>query len=393
MFTLIKRVGAAGAAGLLVLGITIDGLAQNFRVGGGGSGGGGGVGAMRPGGPTFSAGGSGMGGLPLGGVITSSPYSGAMMPGAESGGYGGGGYGNYILPDPYGGYLKGAADMTTAQGRYMIMTQEAFAKKEDVRRMQMENRRRIFDEWLYERANTPSLQDELERTAKLELRRSRFDPPKTEVWSGKAMNSLLEDLKRMDRSKVPGGTTPLEESVLKKINLTSGKGGANPGILKEGGKLDWPVALRNTRMGQKGEDLRRTVGTLVKKAIEEAKDRRTDPGTIREIKTSINQMRDLLAKNIDDVDFRQYTAAAGYLNGLNDAVNLLQDPDAADYLNGKYSLSNLKVNTVGEVVKYMADNGLQFAPAVDGDQAAYNALHRALANYDVAGSNATASER
>ena len=38
----------------------------------------------------------------------------------------------------------------------------------------------------------------------------------------------------------------------------------------------------------------------------------------------------------------------------------------------------------------MQDNGLQFAPAVDGEQTAYNALHRALANYDISATSMVA---
>jgi hypothetical protein len=39
----------------------------------------------------------------------------------------------------------------------------------------------------------------------------------------------------------------------------------------------------------------------------------------------------------------------------------------------------------------MTQQGLQFAPAVAGDQAAYGALHQALANYDMAAQAQTAS--
>jgi hypothetical protein len=52
-----------------------------------------------------------------------------------------------------------------------------------------------------------------------------------------------------------------------------------------------------------------------------------------------------------------------------------------DHFTGKFAL---KVKTVPELVALMTQQGLQFAPAVPGDQPAYAALHQALANYSVA---------
>jgi hypothetical protein len=39
---------------------------------------------------------------------------------------------------------------------------------------------------------------------------------------------------------------------------------------------------------------------------------------------------------------------------------------------------------VPDVARYLIDRGLRFAPAVAGDEAAYRAMHTALAGYDVA---------
>ena len=52
--------------------------------------------------------------------------------------------------------------------------------------------------------------------------------------------------------------------------------------------------------------------------------------------------------------------------------------------------------TVQDVVEYMLQNGLRFAAATANDEAAYRAIHSALATYDIAvnaqGSNYTASK-
>jgi hypothetical protein len=60
----------------------------------------------------------------------------------------------------------------------------------------------------------------------------------------------------------------------------------------------------------------------------------------------------------------------------------LAQPDAVDYLNGKYKA---KGKTVADLVKYMTDNGLQFARATPGAEAAYTTLYHALVAYDSVG--------
>ena len=129
------------------------------------------------------------GGLPTGnyGMISSSPNAGITgTPYSSEGNSSAYGSGSSGAADPYGGYLKGAAEVISATGKYGVDSQRAYLMKEQVQAAQFENRRRIFDEWLYERTNTPTLQDELERTRKQELRRSRLDPPRTEIWSARA---------------------------------------------------------------------------------------------------------------------------------------------------------------------------------------------------------------
>jgi hypothetical protein len=70
-----------------------------------------------------------------------------------------------------------------------------------------------------------------------------------------------------------------------------------------------------------------------------------------------------------------------YLGELNEAMKLLEKPHAGNYFNGKFSARG---KTVADLVGHMSKQGLKFAPAVSGDEAAYENLHRALAMYDVA---------
>ena len=326
MFTHLTRLG-----GITVLGITLLGgqssraLAQDapaqpaFRVNQGQPAAGSGVRAYAPGtGGGFNVGAPGLPGGSYG-MITSSPFSGiTSTPYSPEGRAPAYGYGNYSYADPYGGYLQGAASVISAEGQYNIDSQKAYLLKEQVRSAQMENRRRMFDEWLYERANTPTLQDELERIQKQELRRSRFDPPRTEIWSAKALNDILEDLKRVDRSKVPGGNSVVDEDVLKKINVTSGKGNINLGVLKNNGVLEWPLALRDPSLGKTAGEMRTQISSLVKAAYANAKENgQPDANAITEIRGSITRLEGEMRNHSNELGFSQYTEAKNYLRPVD----------------------------------------------------------------------------
>ena len=51
-----------------------------------------------------------------------------------------------------------------------------------------------------------------------------------------------------------------------------------------------------------------------------------------------------------------------------------------------------KGKTVPDLVSYMKNKGLSFAPAVAGQEPAYAALHQALAAYDLAAQNQVAAQ-
>jgi hypothetical protein len=294
-------------------------------------------------------------------------------------------YGAYIAPDPYGGYLKGAAEVINSQGRYLLNVQQAYLMKEDLKRAQLANRRAAYEEWLWERANLPTLEDERQRIAREQLRRSLNDPPLPEIWSGLALNTLLNNAQTMTASKRGGlPNVPLDEEVVGKINLSSGKAGINFGLLKNEGKLNWPLALRDLQPAGESKELRDQIQTLTENSVKKAKEGPVDANTIREIETSVDKLERLLKKNVNDLPFSEYTEGKRYVTQLRDGLKALREPNAADFANGKFKL---KGNTVQDLVEYMTKNGLQFAPAVAGEEAAYVALHRALAAFSQAGAN------
>jgi hypothetical protein len=93
------------------------------------------------------------------------PYSmaglGGNMYGASSASYGAPSTSSY---DPFAGYLSGGASAINGEGRFERSQQQGSLLQEQVRGEQAANRRKVFDENLYEREKTPTAEDERQKS-------------------------------------------------------------------------------------------------------------------------------------------------------------------------------------------------------------------------------------
>jgi hypothetical protein len=305
-------------------------------------------------------------------------------------GYGGSGYGQNpygtYYEDPNGAYLRGSGQVIDAQGRFMQNQQQAYLLREQVHAQRLANERKAFEDYLYKRQNTPSPEEESRRLQSQSAQRARSNPSLAEVCSGRALNDILKDLQThpvnaglADAHMLPRS---LDEDGLRHINVTSGAG--NLGLLKNEGRLPWPAGLS----GSVSAEQEGAVGALVQRALRQAElDARVETSTIRQLRAGLDQLRAQLRKNARELSAAEYTEAKTFLDNFDDAVTALRQADVGNHMTGQYSL---KVRTVEELVKYMTEKGLEFAPAVPGDKEAYMALHQALASYGRPGQTQTA---
>jgi hypothetical protein len=317
----------------------------------------------------------------LGNNLLNNPYA-APYPGSlgyagslYANPYSGSGYGY----DPYGGFLRGSAEVIKAQGTFAQDQQKALLTREQIQSERVANRRKLVEQYLYERDKLPTPEDERERTRAQELRRSLTDPPVTEIWSAKALNDLLAELQKQGAKGVMatyrGPKEPLDQDQLKLINVMSTNRGGNIGLLKNGGRLSWPLALTGFEFKEERERL----SSLAQDAVKEAEfNNRVDAGTLRQLHEDLDRLQKQLSRSVGELPPSQYIEAKRYLNNLGDALKVLGQPDAGSHLNRKYAAQG---KTVPDLVQYMTEHGLRFAAAVAGDEAAYRALHRALAAY------------
>jgi hypothetical protein len=276
--------------------------------------------------------------------------------------------------DAYGGYLSGTADVVNSTGQFMTSLREAQGMEEQNKQARIETRRQNYDEWLYERATRPTWEDERERQRVEDLRRARNDPPLHEILSGAALNTLLLGIQQMHTQKGMGPSVPLDTDMLKEINVTSPATAGSVGLLQYGRKLPWPLPLKAAAF----ETERQRLDQLFVQASKQARSGTVDADVLNGMTEAMNNIDAGIKEHIADFTPKQYSQAKSFLREIKGTINALQDPNVANYVNGKWAARG---NTVGELVNDMTQNGLKFAAATAGDDNAYVALHNAMVSY------------
>jgi hypothetical protein len=291
--------------------------------------------------------------------------------------YGYGGYGE----SPIGGYMRGYADVISSVTKGMIDEQQARLVKTHVKREELENQRRAFDNWLYYREKTPTAEDDRQRYLQMQVRRALNDPPVGEVYSGVALNTILDDLgKRLGKdTAAQGPALPLDDDVVRHLNFTGQENRGNPGLLKNEGRLSWPLVLRGAPYKAERDMLNDLTPTVYEQAVAG----RVDPGALETMAGAVRRLQERLTENIRDLTPNQYSDGRRFLGDFEDALSLLRQPNAGDYFGQKAP----KARNIADLVQQMLGRGLRFAPATVGDESAYVAAHRALSVY---ASNASA---
>lgn len=270
-----------------------------------------------------------------------------------------------------GSYLQGAASVIDAQGQFMVARQESNLLREQVRAAELENRRRVFEQDMYERANTPTLEELRELRRQQEFWRSWNDPPLTEIWSGTALNNLLTAVQRARSDQgFQGPKVPLNAEIIQRINVTSGATPASLGPFRNADDLRWPQPLLQEKFGKERAEIDKLAPQVVKQlAAGEA-----DGAAIDKLNDAIARLRSLLRENVREMSSTDYIQSLRHVNQLAESARAMRNPAAV-------KLPTLAATSVGELVDQMTQKGLRFARATIGEEASYTALHRDLATY------------
>jgi hypothetical protein len=334
---------------------------------------------------------SGLGGY--GSLINSNNGNGG---GGYGGGFGGGwgwGWGTQWMMNPFEGYLSGAASLTNANAQYQLTINQAKLLRQEAIRSAFQTRRAAIEQAEYERAHMPDPEKIRQEQLARELDRARVSPPLTEIWSGKSLNTLLRNAISQQSQGARGPHIALNEDTLKSINPTAGDTRGNIGLLKDNGNLQWPQPLTGELFKEAREDLSRRMKQAVQTVT--AGNKSPDESTLADMQADLKRLNETVDASVSSLSLDQYTEAKRYLRQVGNAVTALRDRNVSNYFNDNW---RLRGKSVAELVKFMADKGLWFAPATPGDEPAYLALYHALAAFDagmprVATTNGTGGER
>jgi len=279
--------------------------------------------------------------------------------------------------------LQGASSYIQAQGNYNIQIQQAKLIREQARQANIDTaRKRLQFEAYYEsmKMTAPKLRDQEMATA---LDRARKDPPAVEVWSGQSLNELLRSIRKVGRNNLKSGPqVDLSDVNLDSVNLTDKTGQGNTVMLKaetKDGKLalHWPSAFETPGFAEPAKQLTQSLGEAVASL---KKKERPVATTLKDVQSNFRILNDKLAAtaSTDELSPSQYIEAKRYLRQLDQAIKALNDPKASNYFDDWKA----RGKTVAELVDHMMKNGLEFAPAASGDEAAYSALYLAMRAYE-----------
>jgi hypothetical protein len=248
----------------------------------------------------------------------------------------------YPPPSGYPGYpgypgygpgstLAGAAQVIQAQGQLGLDQEQQRIQRQKAYQEKLNTKKMAFDEAAYEKANTPSYIDEKERVSGLTLRRLMSQPQPAEVTRGDTLNAMLPYLKALGDQGTPGSPQSLNPSTLAAINVATpntGGGGTTVGVLKNGGKLAWPLMLKGP--------LQKKMDGLLPKAVEQAAANTLEPATYNQVVGLVQSMQDDIQTRYrkEQIDGSSFLTSKRYLDQLASSLKVLQDPDAAKYLTG-----------------------------------------------------------
>jgi hypothetical protein len=271
----------------------------------------------------------------------------------------------YYVPPPYctgpGGALRGKADVINANGAYLNQIEQVLPER-------VRTRKAIFDEMLYEKAMTPT---NLQKAAKEKADRLEHMlkfATANEITSGEALNVLLPYLQALANHGIQGPPVDLRKVTLNQINL-SANGKTSTQLLRRGNNIFWPLATR-------GPD-QKHLAELLDKAVEAAIEGTLDLKMYNALRSDLNKVRAEVNRmsDKDEISLRHYFDAKYFLNDLDGAISMLQQPNVGKFLKGNYAARG---HTVQELIDNMSEQGVLFAPALPGQEAPYRALYNAV---------------
>lgn len=282
-----------------------------------------------------------------------------------------------VRENAYGAALQGMASLTAATGQYYQDIQQARITREQSRQMHMDTQRKQLQlEMDYERYYRPTSAKLITQQREQDLDWARKGPPTSEIWSGAALNTLLQSILRSP-APTAGDPVMLSEAALNALHLTDGTTRANLALARDAGKINWPDALDTAAFDADRDRFSQNFATATTYA---QSGKMPERAMIREMRDDLKRMESRLEDQVRDISPTDFILARRMLNQLRDNVQGLSNPQV---VKGASRDWRRNVRSVSDLVAHCKANGLEFGPAVaPGDQAGYTAAYYSMRQYE-----------
>ncbi len=277
---------------------------------------------------------------------------------------------------PVGGALIGLADLHRAQGTVIMNVEQARIIRQQAIQAKLDTQRKRFELDMYIKANTPTFTEEQTKIARNTLKRIHSHSMPAEIASGKALNLMLDDVRKFPNRKLAFEQITLSEDVLMQLNVSASNVGL--GVLRNDGRVSWPLSVQEVLTAEQMKTLEVQAQALVQGAVKG----KIDPNVFRDFGAELDRIYDNVVKRVNELAGPQYLETKRFLNDLKDARTALDKGEAQRQWQYQKFVAGGK--SIQDVVDFMITKGLTFAPATAQDEAAYRAFYSAMVAFDVA---------
>jgi hypothetical protein len=201
--------------------------------------------------------------------------------------------------------------------------------------------------------------------------------PLADVYSGKALNNLLQEIALAHGKGQRGPVVSLDAALLRRINIGLADG-ANIGLLLGQSTVPWPKILREEKL----QGPAAKVEALLMRGLTSLRQDPTKPLAkpfLSELADSLDDLVNRLNEQIADLTPSQYIEAKRFLNRLGDTANALKKPAAGHFVDGTIAACG---TSVAELSDYLQRHGFVVVSALEGQEVAYKSLFHLLKAYE-----------
>jgi hypothetical protein len=223
-----------------------------------------------------------------------------------------------------------------------------------------------------DRGSSPLLTAKEHEQFRRQLHQVLNDPSLPQILSAYTLNTLLRNIQALQGRGIVGSVVLLEEKTLELIHVSGSGGGSVAAIQSK--RIKWPLEMLDEPYDADRGKFQELTDTAKQQLASDDLQR----ATIRDMQAVLDQMYSTHCRLANDMKLSDIISVRRCLEELDDCVHALSSPQAVNYFNRRWAP---KGRDVAELVYHMTREGLRFAPALKGDEAAYQALRRALISY------------